>query len=472
LTWREFITLFGSVGAYARARRLEMPEIGYLSSGSKAILMQAISLAIRFVLSLSCAVLAAPAVSEDISVSSPPALAPGQAPPLPQAGPLAEPRSSDQVGFPTALTEYVISPTTLRPARVALGQKLFFEPRLSGDGTVACATCHDPTRAFTDGRPVSIGIHGRVGQRNASTILNALYNKHQFWDGRVATLEQQAALPITNPFEMGSASIGDAVSRIASDKDYLTQFMQAFGRAVNEQDMLSAISAYERTLASFDSPFDHFIAGEPNAISDSAKRGWELFNTKARCNLCHALTDNQRDVTLFMDNDFHNIGVGILRHHVAPLAQLADRELAQGNLPAVDAAAIGSDLSVLGRFLLTRKQEDIASFKTPGLRNVLVTGPYFHDGSMDTLWDVMDHYNKGDGITNPWLDKDVQPLALTEPEIDDIVAFLASLTSPQYKELADKEYARQLAQSKVKRTQRDTPRAFGAKPKQPPPPPL
>ena len=448
-----------------------MPEIGYLSSGSKAILMQATSLAIRFVLSLSCAVLAAPAVSEDISVSSPPALAPGQAPPLPQAGPLAEPRSSDQVGFPTALTEYVISPTTLRPARVALGQKLFFEPRLSGDRTVACATCHDPARAFTDGRPASIGIHGRIGQRNAPTILNALYNKHQFWDGRVATLEQQAALPITNPFEMGSASIGDAVSRIA-DKDYQAQFMQAFGGGVNEKDMLSAIAAYERTLGSFDSPFDHFIAGAANAISDSAKRGWELFNTKARCNRCHALTDNQRDVTLFMDNDFHNIGIGILRHHVAPLAQHAERELAQGNLPAVDSAAISSEMSVLGRFLVTKEQSDIASFKTPGLRNVLVTGPYFHDGSMETLWDVMDHYNKGDGISDPWLDKDMQPLALTEPEIDDVVAFLASLTSPQYKELAGKEYARQLAQSKVMRTQRDTQRAFSPKPKQPPPPPL
>jgi cytochrome c peroxidase len=133
---------------------------------------------------------------------------------------------------------------------------------------------------------VSVGIRGRVGQRNAPTVLNALYNKHQFWDGRVTTLEQQASLPITNPFEMGSASIGNAVSRIADDKDYQTQFLQAFGRPVNEQDMLSAIAAYERTLASFDSPFDHFIAGEANAISDSAKRGWELFNTKARCNLC------------------------------------------------------------------------------------------------------------------------------------------------------------------------------------------
>jgi cytochrome c peroxidase len=410
--------------------------------------------------------------SDDAGLGLPPVLAPEQPPPLPQPGPLAEPRSSNQVGFPRVLTRYVISPAAFTPASVALGQKLFFEPRLSGDGTVACATCHDPNRAFTDGRPASVGIHGRVGQRNAPTLLNALYNKHQFWDGRVNTLEQQAALPITNPFEMGSASIGDAASRIASDKAYKAQFMQAFGRGVNEQDMLSAIAAYERTLVSFDSPFDHFIAGEANAISDSAKRGWELFNTKARCNLCHALTDNERDTTLFMDNDFHNIGVGILRHRVGPLAQQAERELAQGHLAAIDTAAITSEMSVLGRFLVTRGQTDIASFKTPGLRNVLVTAPYFHDGSMQTLWDVMDHYNKGDGIMNPWLDQDMQPLALSESEIDDVVAFLAALTSPPYKEIGDREYARQLALSKVSRSQRDTARAFGPKPVQPAPPPL
>ena len=131
--------------------------------------MHPTSLVVRLLLSLSCATLAAPAVCEDTGVGLPPALVPGQAPPLPRPGPLAEPRLSNQVGFPKALTEYVISPTTLRPATVALGQKLFFEPRLSGDGTVACATCHDPARAFTDGRPVSVGIHGRVGQRRSSS---------------------------------------------------------------------------------------------------------------------------------------------------------------------------------------------------------------------------------------------------------------------------------------------------------------
>jgi cytochrome c peroxidase len=420
-----------------------------------------------------CIIAAAPAVSEDAGNGPPTPLQPGQPPPVPKAGSLAQPRSQDQVGFPVALTASVIPPASpLARDVVALGGKLFFDSRLSGDGTVACATCHDPARAFTDGRPTSVGIQGRIGQRNAPTVLNALYNKTQFWDGRVSTLEQQAALPITNPFEMGSTSIGDAVAKIAGDKDYQNQFMRAFGRDINERDMLRAIATYERTLVSFDSPFDHYIAGEQNAISEAAKRGWESFNSKARCNLCHALTDTQRDVTVFTDNDFHNIGIGIIRHQVAPLAVQAERELAQGHLPDVDQAAIASETSVLGRFLITKKQSDIASFKTPDLRNVLVTAPYFHDGSQETLWDAMDHYNKGDGVNDPWLDEDIQPLALTESEIDDLVAFLASLTSPQYKESGENEYARQLALSKVTRPQRDTTRAFGPKPARPKPPPF
>jgi cytochrome c peroxidase len=218
-----------------------------------------------------CAVLSAPAVGEDADAGPPPALAPGQAPPLPKVGPLAQPRSQDQVGFPAALTKSVTPGSPLTSPVVSLGEKLFFDSRLSGDSTVSCATCHDPARAFTDGGPVSIGIGGRAGQRNAPTILNALYNKTQFWDGRVDTLEQQAALPITNPFEMGSASIRDVVSKIVGDTDYQRQFTRAFGRDVNEQDILTAIGTYERTLVSFDSPFDHFIAGDQNAISDAAK---------------------------------------------------------------------------------------------------------------------------------------------------------------------------------------------------------
>ena len=350
------------------------------------------------------------------------------------------------------------------PDKITLGEKLFFDSRLSADGTVACSTCHDPARAFTDGRPTSIGINGRVGQRNAPTILNVLYNKTQFWDGRVKTLEEQAALPIVNPHEMGQPSMDAAVAKIAAVDEYKEAFQQVFGRPPNGPDLVRAIASYERTQILFDSPFDHFIADDKDAIDDSAKHGWELFNTKGRCNKCHALTEEKRDVTTFTDNEFHNIGIGILRHNVAALARQAEVLISSGHLEAIDRAAIGRDMSALGRFLITKKEADIAAFKTSDVRNVLVTGPYFHDGSQETLWDVVDHYNKGDGLQNPYLDEDIQPLALTEQEIDDLVAFLASLTSAQYRELGAKELARQHELSLTKRPQRDTARALGPKP--------
>ena len=396
--------------------------------------------------------------------------APGKAPLLPKAGPLANSRSLQQVGLPVDLTRAVTPPDNPQtPEKIALGQKLFFDGRLSADGTVACATCHDPARAFTDGRPTSVGIHGRKGERNSPTILNALYNKAQFWDGRAKTLEEQAALPIINPVEMGQPSQDAAVAAIAGIDEYQQAFRRVFGRPANGPDLLRAIASYERAQPSFASPFDHFIAGDKNAIDDSARRGWELFNTKARCNKCHALTEKKRDVTNFIDNDFHNIGIGIIRHNVAALAVQAEKLLDSGDQAAVDRAAIQTDLSALGRFLITKKEADTASFKTPNLRNLLLTGPYFHDGSQETLWDVMDHYNKGDGLANAWLDEDIQPLALTEQEIDDSVAFLASLTSPDYREAAARELERQRALSRTSRPQRDTKRAFGPKPPRPKP---
>src|SRR2546428_2086160 len=382
--------------------------------------------------------------------------------PIPKAGPLAQPKSMHQVGVPAAATRAAIPLDNAQtPEKIALGQRLFFEGRLSADGTVACRPCHDPARAFTDGRPTSVGINGRVGQRNAPTILNALYNKTQFWDGRVNTLEEQAANPIVNAFEMGHPNLDAAVAQIASIEEYQQPFRRVFGRPPNGPDLLRAIASYERTQLSFDSPFDHFIAGDKNAIDASAKRGWELFNTQARCNKCHALTDTQRDVTVFTDNDFHNIGIGIIRHNVVALARQAEQLIKTGDTAAIDRAAIQSDMSALGRFLITKQEKDIASFKTPNIRNVLVTGPYFHDGSQETLWDVIDHYNKGDGLQNPYLDEDIQPLALTENDIDDLVAFMASLTSANYKEQGEAEFARQRALSRPRRPQRGTARAVG-----------
>ena len=388
----------------------------------------------------------------------------------PEADPLAQPKSLQQVGAPAELTREAIPPDNPQSSKkISLGKKLFFERRLSVDGTVSCSTCHDPQLAFTDRKPLSVGIKGRLGQRNAPTILNALYNKTQFWDGRVNTLEEQAANPIVNAFEMGHSTLDTAVAQIARVEEYQQAFQRVFGRPPNGPDLLRAIASYERTQLSFDSPFDRFIAGDNNAIDASAKRGWELFNTQARCNKCHALTDTQRDVTVFTDNDFHNIGIGIIRHNVVALARQAEQLIKSGDTAAIDRAAIQTDMSALGRFLITKKDKDIASFKTPDIRNVLVTGPYFHDGSQETLWDVIDHYNKGDGLQNPYLDEDIQPLALTETDIDDLVAFMASLTSANYKEQAAAELSRQRALSRTTRPQRDTARAFGPKPVQPEP---
>jgi cytochrome c peroxidase len=398
-----------------------------------------------------------------------PATATASLPSVLVPGRSARPRSLKQVGLPLLQTlAEATEDNPQSPEKIALGERLFFDPRLSADGTVACASCHDPERAFTDGRPTSVGIKGRTGQRNSPTILNALYNAAQFWDGRAATLEDQAGLPITNPVEMGQPNLDAAVAAIAGITEYQRAFQGVFGQAPNKLNLVRAIASYERTLVSFDSPFDHFIAGDSHAIDESAKRGWVLFNTRAHCDRCHASA--KRDVTYFTDFGFHNIGIGILRHQVAPLAQQAQRLIKQDDLPAIDQAAIQSDLSVLGRFLVTRTPSDTASFKTPNLRNVLVTAPYFHDGSQATLWDVVDHYNKGDGLKNPWLDGDIEPLALGENDIDDLVAFMASLTSPEYKELGAKELARQRALSRSSRPQRDTARAFGPKPPTPAPP--
>jgi cytochrome c peroxidase len=390
---------------------------------------------------------------------------------IPPDDSLARPKSLYQVGVPLALTRAAMprdNPQT--PEKVALGEKLFFDGRLSANGTVACASCHDPRLAFTDGRPVSVGIGNRLGQRNAPTVLNALYNKFQFWDGRAPTLEKQAALPIVNPVEMGQPTLDSAVARVAAVSDYRDKFRRVFGREPNGADLVRAIASYERSQVSFDSPFDHFVAGDSNAIDASAKRGWVVFNTRGRCNKCHAFTDTTSRPTTFTDDTFHNIGVNIVRHNVVMLARQAEQLVKRGDTIAIDQAAIQTRMSALGRFLVTRKDSDMASFKSPDLRNVMVTAPYFHDGSAATLWDVMDHYNKGAGLRDPWLDVDIQPLALHEGDVDDLVALMASLTSSSYRDRGARELIRQRRLSRTSRPDRDSARAFGPKRVQPKPP--
>jgi cytochrome c peroxidase len=314
-------------------------------------------------------------------------------------------------------------------ARIALGRKLYFDPKLSKDGTVACATCHDVTRSFTDLRPASEGIGGKVGRRSAPTTMNAALLTSQFWDGRAASLEDQAVLPITNSIEMGQPN-GDAVlAAITADASYAPMFQAAYGRAAKYEDVGRALASFERTLIFIDAPFDRWLRGEAAAISDGAKRGWVLFNTKGRCQTCHPLNASN---PIGSDGRFHNIGVSARHQDFVALAVKALEHLAKnGGTAAIDELALGSDTSELGRFVVTRIESDIGGFRSSQIRNIGITGPYMHDGSLMTLWDVMDHYNKG-GEANPYLDGGIEPLALSETEIDDLVAFMFTLTDQKF----------------------------------------
>ena len=339
--------------------------------------------------------------------------------------------------------------------RIELGRKLFFDLHLSKDGTVACATCHNVAKGFTDQRPVSEGIGGQLGRRNAPTTLNALFFQEFFLDGRAPSLEAQAKLPIVNPIEMGQPSGDAVVQAIAGDPTYPPLFQKAYGRPPNYEDIGRAIAAFERTLVFLGSPFDRFLAGDSQAISDQAKEGWVLFNGKARCMSCHALNPSNPIGT---DNRFHNIGVAARHQNFNELAKKALQALqgAQGKagLEAVDHLALETDMSELGRFMVTKYRSDIGSFKTLQLRNVGVTPPYMHDGSLQTLWDVLDHYNKG-GEANPYLDGGIEPLALTESEIDAVVALLFSMTDDRLKDENDRQQAAQHERSLTQRPFRD-----------------
>ncbi|MGZ3620645.1 MAG: cytochrome-c peroxidase [Candidatus Binataceae bacterium] len=374
--------------------------------------------------------------------------------------PLAAPKPQNQIGFPAELYSWVIPPDNPQtPAKVELGRKLFFDDRLSADGTVSCDQCHAPAKGFTDQLPASMGIHHAFGQRNSPTVLNALFNTLQFWDGRAPTLEKQIEGPILNPVEMGNKSFDDVVAKVKAIPEYQQSFQTVFNGAVTMDNIEKTIAAYERTQTAFDTPFDRFMAGDQKAISASAKRGWSLFNGKGRCMTCHGWNPTQ---PLFTDNRFHNIGVSAHKSDFVPLARKALVLISQGGggLQQLDQLAIQSDMSGLGRFLVTKQPHDIGGFRTMGLRDLLVTEPYFHDGSQQTLWDVLDHYNKG-GVQNPYLDGGLLPLGLSESEEDDLVAFLATLTSPEYAGVSNEELEKQRARSKTDRPQRDEAAAMG-----------
>jgi cytochrome c peroxidase len=336
--------------------------------------------------------------------------------------------------------------------RIALGRKLYFDTHLSKDGTVACATCHDVSRGFSDHRNVSEGIADHLGQRSAPTAMNAALLQSMFWDGRAASLEEQAKLPILNPIEMGHPNAAAAMAAINTDKTYQALFQKAYGRAPNYDDLGRAIASFERTLIFLDAPFDRFAAGDTKAISPAAQRGFALFNGKARCMSCHMINSSN---PLGTDNLFHNVGVSARKQNFEDLAQRGLRSLQNESDPkALDKLALETDLSELGRFLVTRKRGDIGAFKTEQLRNVGITGPYMHDGTLRTLWDVMDHYNKG-GETNSYLDGGIEPLNLSENEINDVVAFLFTLTDTRFTAQNDAAFREQQTQAAQKRPFRD-----------------
>lgn len=364
-------------------------------------------------------------------------------------------------GFDQVVWEaFIPEDNAMTPERVALGRKLYFDKRLSADGTVSCATCHDVTRGFTDQLAVSEGIKDQLGRRNAPTTLNVALLQTVFLDGRSPTLEHQAKLPILNPIEMGMPDGQAAVDAIKDDAEYQAAFQQAYGRKVNYEDIGRAIAAFERTLVFVDSGFRRFLNGDEDAISSEAKLGWELYNEEGRCVTCHPINPSN---PLGTDNRFHNVGVSARHQDFGGLAKRALKAMAEDpSEQKLDELALSTDMSELGRFMVTKNRSDIGAFRTPLLLNIGITPPYMHDGTVETLWDVMDHYNKG-GEANLFLDGGMEPLALTEEEINSIVALLFSFTDVRFAEENQRQLKRQKAQAEKKRPLRDDDMAFRLK---------
>jgi len=283
---------------------------------------------------------------------------------------------------------------------IALGRKLYYDPLLSVDNTVACATCHSPGHGFSDGKQFSEGVRGQKGGRNAPTVFNAAYYTLQFWDGRAPSLEKQAEGPVQNPVEMAH-TLPSVEKKLSANPSYRAEFEKAFGPGRITYEMVGkAIASFERTVISGNSPFDrYFYGGDKKALTPAARRGLEVFRNakKGNCAVCHTIGEKH---ALFTDNKFHNIGVG----------------------------AEGGEIRDLGRYAVTKNKADLGAFKTPSLRGVAQTAPYMHDGGLNTLKDVIDFY-VGGGNSNPNLDKEIKPLDfLTGQERIALRVFLESLT--------------------------------------------
>ena len=271
-----------------------------------------------------------------------------------------------------------------------LGRRLFFDTALSADDSLACADCHQPARAFTDGRKVAMGIGGPRGSRNTPTIINRTYGRSFFWDGRIQSLEEQVLQPIQQPSEMGT-DVPTVVERLRADSAYRAEFEEVFGTPPDARSLSQALATFVRTLLSGASRYDRYQAGDSAALSPLEQQGLRLFRGKANCANCHAGSN-------LSDEELHNTGV-----------------------------SWGREPYDKGRAIVTGMPEDTGKFKTPTLRDIEHTAPYMHDGSVATLVDVIAFYNRG-GNANPYRDDRLRPLSLTAQEQGALVAFLRALS--------------------------------------------
>ena len=291
--------------------------------------------------------------------------------------------------------------------RTALGEKLFFDTRLSRSGATACASCHRPEYAYAEPRQVSISDSGRRGERNAPSLVNVGYLPALMWDGRLRSLESQALSPFRRG-EMG-ITVEEAEYRLRRDREYVYLFDLAFGRPPSAQGLAAALAAYQRTLVSAESRFERFLkTSDPRILTPLERDGYAIFDGKAECSNCHHFSRPPADAwrqtpLLLTDWQFHNLGIGFRSGRFADL----------------------------GRFSVTGSERDVGAFRTPALRNLDPTGPYMHDGSLATLEEVIEFYDRG-GRANPYLSALLRPLFLTSYEKAALVAFLRSLNDPQF----------------------------------------
>ncbi len=323
--------------------------------------------------------------------------------------------------------------------KIALGRKLFMDRRLSHNNTISCGMCHVPEQGFTSNElATAIGIEGRSHRRNTPTIFNVGYYKFLFHDGRELTLEDQVIGPLLAFNEMGNPSIGHVIEKIRNLDDYAGLFEEVYGSEVTLERVSHAIAAYERTFISGNSRFDQWhYGGDSNALTKQEVQGFEIFNGKGGCVTCHTINEK---TALFTDQSFHNTGIGWARNNKVikkeyesdtfPV-QLAPGVIVQVKHEQLETSSEKPENDV-GRFEITEDPKDSWKYKTPSLRNLVVTAPYMHDGSLSTLEEVVSFYDKG-GDDNPEKDTLLKPLDLSQDDQKALVAFLKTLTGDNIK---------------------------------------